>query len=62
MTFIASLDASGKLLPIYEMRMIVQRAKEQGYSRIVGAVPIGSQIATWETASTLKDVWVKLGF
>ena len=60
--FIASIDAFGKLLPIPEMSLMVQRAKDQGYSRVFGAVPIGSQVAAWETANTIVDVWRQLGF
>jgi len=55
--FIASVDAFGNLLPVPDMGMMVQRAKVQGYSRVIGAVPIGSQQATWETAKSIKDVW-----
>jgi hypothetical protein len=58
--FVASLDAFGRLLPIPGMSNMVQRAKDQGYSRIYGAKPIGSQIATWETADSLKMVWESL--
>ena len=60
--FIASVDGSGRLLPTPDMDAMVQRAKEQGYSRVFGAVPIGSQAATWETADTVKEVWQMLGF
>ena len=55
--FIASVDASGTLLPVPDMGTMVQRAKDQGYSRVIGAKPIGSQQATWEAADTIKDVW-----
>lgn len=60
--FIASIDATGRLLPVDEMGMMVERAKGQGYSRVFGAMPIGSQTATWETANTIKDVWNLMGF
>jgi len=60
--FVASLDAFGRLLPLPEMAAMVKRAREQGYLRVFGALPIGNQTATWEVADTIKEVWQKLGF
>jgi len=60
--FIASIDGSGKLLPVPDMSSMVQRAKDQGYVKVFGANPIGTQQATWETADTIKEVWKLLGF
>ena len=60
--FIATIDAIGRLITVPNMGLMVQRAKDQGYSRVFGAMPIGSQVATWETANTIKDVWGMLGF
>jgi len=60
--FIASLDASGRLLQVPNVSEMVKRAKAQGYNRIFGALPVGSQVATWETAGTIMDVWEKINF
>jgi len=61
-SFIASIDGSGKLLPVPDMSSMVQRANNQGYTKIFGARPIGSQNCTWEIADSIKDVWKQLGF
>ncbi|MCL2193580.1 MAG: DNA repair protein RadA [Treponema sp.] len=60
--FAASLDAFGRLLPLPDMAAMAKRAKDQGYLRVFGAVPIGSQTATWEVADNIREVWQKLGF
>jgi DNA repair protein RadA/Sms len=61
--FMASLDASGKLLPAAgDMERMADRAVEQGYKRIIGPKAIGSQVANWEEADCLIDVWKGLGY
>jgi DNA repair protein RadA/Sms len=60
MAFISSVDGTGRLLPTPDMAMMVNRAKEQGYIKIFGAMPIGSQITTWETADNIQEVWKQI--
>ena len=55
--FIASVDASGRLLQVSNMNLLVSRAEKQGYTKVYGPMPIGSQKADWEAADTVKDVW-----
>jgi DNA repair protein RadA/Sms len=61
--FMASLDASGRLLPIEgDMENMAKRAYEQGYSRVIGPAAIGSQKTNWVEADSITDVWRKLGY
>lgn len=59
----ASIDASGKLLPVEgDMEQMTNRAIEQGYKRIIGPKAIGSQAPNWTEAESLTDVLNALNF
>jgi hypothetical protein len=60
--FIASFDASGELLPVDNMTQRVKRARDQGYSRVIGPKKIGSQDVIWEEVGNIADVWKALDF
>ncbi|MDR3060045.1 MAG: hypothetical protein LBU84_18140 [Prevotella sp.] len=60
--FIASIDANGVLVPLANMEQRTKRAFDQGYNRVIGPKPSGSQVATWDVAENIVDVWKSMGY